>query len=168
MIKVRQAITPRRTSFKRTDRLLKPADFKRVFRKSVVSSDRYFKVLGSPSEGHCSRLGMAVSRQVDKRAVGRNRVKRVIRESFRQSPVRSEVQRGGAPDRERATVSTSCMDLVVLPRRESASICNRQLFLSLGKHWIRIREKMERKDTVFKQKSAQTGNFRSNLDAGIT
>jgi ribonuclease P protein component len=167
MIDVRQAIKPRRTSFKRTDRILKPADFKRVFRKNVVSSDRYFKVLGRHNEGHGSRLGMAVSRQVDKRAVGRNRLKRVIRESFRHSPVRPEKQQVVAPGSEKAMVSMGCMDLVVLPRRESASVCNRQLFLSLDKHWLRIREKMERKNTVFKQESAQTGYFRSKPDAGI-
>lgn len=31
-----------------------------------------------------ARLGFAVSRKVDKRAVGRNRIKRVLRETFRQ------------------------------------------------------------------------------------
>ena len=33
-----------------------------------------------------ARLGMAVSRKVDKRAVGRNRIKRVLRETFRHLP----------------------------------------------------------------------------------
>ena len=38
-----------------------------------------------PLEGP-ARLGMAVSRKVDKRAVGRNRIKRVLRETFRHLP----------------------------------------------------------------------------------
>jgi len=36
------------------------------------------------SEGQ-ARLGLVVSRKVDKRAVGRNRIKRVMREYFRQN-----------------------------------------------------------------------------------
>jgi ribonuclease P protein component len=70
---------------------------------------------------------MAVSRQVDKRAVGRNRIKRVIRESFRQQPA------SGA----------RAVDFVVLPRKESATICNRQLYRSLEKHWARVRTRLD-------------------------
>ncbi len=72
------------------------------------------------------RLGMAVSRKVDRTAVGRNRIKRVIRESFRQW----SAQRG-----DRAG-----LDIVVLPRAAAASICNQQLFRSLAVHWSRIEE----------------------------
>lgn len=35
------------------------------------------------SEEGPARLGLAVSRKVDKRAVGRNRIKRVLRDAFR-------------------------------------------------------------------------------------
>jgi ribonuclease P protein component len=106
----------------RQARLSKPADFKRVFDKPTVSADRAFKVLARSNDLERPRLGMAVSRQVDKRAVGRNRIKRVIRESFRQYFANT----GPA------------MDFVVLPRRESATICNRQLRHSLDKHWVRV------------------------------
>lgn len=37
-----------------------------------------------PDSAGGARLGLAVSRKVDRRAVGRNRVKRVLREAFRQ------------------------------------------------------------------------------------
>ena len=110
-----------------TDRLIKPADFKRVFNRPVVSADHLFKVLARTNEGSVARLGMAVSRQVDRRAVGRNRIKRVIRESFRLFFA------SGGP----------AADFVVLPRRESATICNRQLFRSLDKHWARILARLE-------------------------
>jgi ribonuclease P protein component len=109
-------------SLPRQARLTKPADFKRVFNSPTVSADRAFKLLARSNDHERPRLGMAVSRQVDKRAVGRNRIKRVIRESFRQYFVDS----GPA------------MDVVVLPRRESATICNRQLRHSLDKHWARL------------------------------
>ena len=110
-----------------TDRLTKPAEFKRVFNQPVVSADQLFKVLARASEGGLPRLGMAVSRQVDRRAAGRNRIKRVIRESFRRFFA------SGAP----------AADFVVLPRRQSATICNRQLFRSLEKHWARLLARLE-------------------------
>jgi ribonuclease P protein component len=110
-----------RTTPTRKSRLTKPVEFKRVFNKPAVSSDRWFKVLARAGTADCARLGMAVSRQVDKRAVGRNRIKRVVRESFRHHFA------GGGP----------AVDFVVLPRAESATICNRQLFQSLEKHWAR-------------------------------
>jgi ribonuclease P protein component len=68
---------------------------------------------------------MAVSRQVDKRAVGRNRIKRVIRESFR------HYFRDARPP----------LDFVVLPRRETATMSNRQLLESLHTHWGRLQSR---------------------------
>lgn len=112
--------------FPRAARLTNPTDFKRVFDEPVVSADRCFKVLARPGTGEHCRLGMAVSRQVDKRAAGRNRIKRVVRESFRQLLLRQL-----APT-----------DFVVLPRSESATICNRQLFQSLDAHWARIEKRL--------------------------
>lgn len=106
----------------RTARLRKPSEFKRVFNRPKVSSDRFFKVLAQSGGGAGPRLGMAVSRQVDRKATGRNRIKRIIRESFRQTFA------SGGP----------AVDFVVLPRKESATICNGQLFRSLDKHWARI------------------------------
>ena len=114
-------------AFPRESRLCKPAEFKRVFNKPVVSSDRWFKVLARPDGGTCARLGLAVSRQVDRRAVGRNRLKRVIRESFRRRFA------GHGP----------AVDFVVLPRAESATICNRQLSQSLEQHWARVLARLE-------------------------
>ena len=109
-------------SLPRQARLTKPADFKRVFNGPIVSADHAFKVLARRNDCGRPRLGMAVSRQVDRRAVGRNRIKRVIRESFRQYFANTG----------------SATDFVVLPRRESATICNRQLRRSLDKHWARL------------------------------
>jgi len=115
------------TVFPRDSRLTKPAEFKRVFNRATVSSDRWFKVLARPDGGERARLGLAVSRQVDKRAVGRNRLKRVIRESFR----KRFAGRGPA------------VDFVVLPRAESATICNKRLFRSLERHWTVVLDKLE-------------------------
>ena len=115
------------TAFPRESRLTKPAEFKHVFTRPAVSSDRWFKVLAQLEGSGRARLGMAVSRQVDRRAVGRNRLKRVIRESFRQ----------------RFAGQGPAVDFVVLPRAESATICNRRLFQSLEKHWGQVLAKLE-------------------------
>lgn len=117
--------TPSFAGFPRQARLTKPREFSLVFAKPMVSADRCFKVLACEGAGQRARLGMAVSRQVERRAVGRHRIKRVIRESFRRYFL------GGQP----------CLDIVVLPRRESASISNQQLSDSLERHWGRLRDK---------------------------
>lgn len=67
----------------RSARLSGKADFDRVFATARRKGSRFFRiVLADNAFGH-ARLGMAVSRRVDKRAVVRNRLRRQIRESFR-------------------------------------------------------------------------------------
>lgn len=105
-------------------RLKTGADYRFVFRNPAASSDRYFRVLSRPNgRDHC-RLGMAVSKKVCKHAAGRNRLKRVIRESFRAN--RGELDRRGG------------YDIVVLPSVRAASICNKALFEQLQEHWRNI------------------------------
>lgn len=70
--------------FSPDQRLHKPAEFGRVFAEPARSSDRFFTVLARPSGRSAARLGLTVSRRVAKRAVDRNKLKRVARESFRQ------------------------------------------------------------------------------------
>lgn len=71
---------------------------------------------------------MAVSRKVERKASGRNRIKRVVRESFRR------YFRSHHP----------ALDFVVLPRPASATICNRRLSESLAVHWQRLAEQAMR------------------------
>ena len=115
------------TAFSRYNKLNKAVEFKRVFRKPLVSSDVCFKVLARSGNASTSRLGMAVSRNVDKRAVGRNRIKRVIRESFR----------------SHYTAEKARLDIVVLPRRNAATMCNTRLYHSLQRHWSRLDNQLE-------------------------
>jgi len=58
------------------------------------------------------------------------------------------------------------VDLVVLPRRECASICNRQLFESLDKHWLRITQALEQRKEKSEQNTARAGEYRTKQDAG--
>jgi ribonuclease P protein component len=56
------------------------ADFDRIFASATRTASPMLALHLLSEEGP-ARLGLAVSRKVDKRAVGRNRIKRVLRES---------------------------------------------------------------------------------------
>jgi len=73
-------------SFTREQRLLNADDFRRVFKKPLKSSDACFTVLARPRQASpaTSRLGLAIAKKQLRRAVDRNRVKRLVREYFRQ------------------------------------------------------------------------------------
>lgn len=140
---------PAERPFPRAARLTRPREFKRVFQKSMnsgpnsglSSGDRYFKVLARAGSGHGMRLGMAVSRKVDRHANVRNRIKRVVRESFRLRFPRGGGAGPGAP----------ALDFVVLPRQAAATISNAELFRSLDRHWARI---MAQSDQAQRERAA--------------
>ncbi|HRD64578.1 MAG TPA: ribonuclease P protein component [Candidatus Competibacter sp.] len=108
-------------SFPRRARLTGRHAFAEVFAQPAKSSDRHFVVLTRPNELAYPRLGLAVSRKVAKSAVARNRIKRIVRESFRHH------QRwlGG-------------LDCVVMGRAGVAKQDNAVLFTSLERHWRRF------------------------------
>lgn len=112
----------------RHSRLTAPHQFRNVFQQPVVSADNWFRVLARRNDSTRSRLGLAVSRQYDRRAVERNRIKRLIRESFRQRYVDG---RDPHP-----------VDYVVLPQRAAVSVPNAQLRERLDRHWRRIDERI--------------------------
>ncbi|MCW8908129.1 MAG: ribonuclease P protein component [Sedimenticola sp.] len=112
-----------RAKFGRDLRLLKPAQFRRVFQNACRSSDRHFTVLFLGNDQSRARLGTAIAKKVLKRAVDRNRVKRVVRESFR---IRQRELAG--------------LDLVVMCGRGIGLSDTRQLRDSLERHWSRAIE----------------------------
>lgn len=132
-----------RATFPPTAVLKQPSDFKRVFKKPKVSADSFFKVLATTGSGDRHRLGMAVSRKLDKRAVVRNRIKRLIRESFRQRFLTVQEPKPSADSGRKSSQERFVMDVVVLPRRESATICNKRLCTSLEKHWSRLEARVK-------------------------
>ena len=67
----------------RTARLLKPGDFAALRTASRRLNARHFIAEFAPNNRAGCRLGQAVSRRVSKRAVDRNRIKRLIRDSYR-------------------------------------------------------------------------------------
>ena len=70
-------------AFEKSLRLLKPAEFKRVFEQRQSAHNAHFGVYAAKNTLDHPRVGLVVSKKVSKKAVTRNRIKRQIRESFR-------------------------------------------------------------------------------------
>jgi ribonuclease P protein component len=68
----------------RDARLVTKADFDRVFAGNQRARTDYVVVMARPNEVGHPRLGMVIAKRLLARAVDRNRVKRCVRESFRQ------------------------------------------------------------------------------------
>jgi len=109
--------------FPRRVRLLKPAEYRRAFKKPIRSSDRLFTILASPSQDPNAnpRLGLAISKKNAKHAVDRNRIKRVIRESFR----------------HRQNILSKA-DFIVMAKPLTKNAGKIELFKSLEQHWSRL------------------------------
>jgi ribonuclease P protein component len=91
-------------TFPKTRRLLKAAEFDRVFHRRRSQSDSLVVVYACENDLPHTRLGLVVSRKCGN-AVVRNRWKRCLREAFRLA--QQELPAG--------------LDLVVLPRKGAAS-----------------------------------------------
>jgi ribonuclease P protein component len=113
-------LLPDTAGFSPDQRLHTPAEFGRVFAEPARSSDRYFTVLARPSGRSAARLGLTVSRRAAKRAVDRNKLKRLARESFR--------QRSALPP----------WDFVVLARAGADRADRRALRASLDRHFEQL------------------------------
>lgn len=72
-----------KASFPRSARVRTSAEYTRVFELAKRTSDPMMSLHWQAAESP-ARLGLAVSRKVDPHAVGRNRIKRALREQFRQ------------------------------------------------------------------------------------
>ena len=71
-------------SFSTDVRLLNATDFGRVFQKGCCKAgDQAFLLLATYNELNRARLGLTIAKKQLKRAVDRNRVKRIAREAFR-------------------------------------------------------------------------------------
>lgn len=95
--------------------------FDRVFAAGHRAGSRYFRVIYVDTGHAQARLGMAVSRRVDKRAVRRNLLRRQIRESFR-----------------RLRTQLPAFDLVITAKPEAAKASREQIWHDLDALWSRL------------------------------
>lgn len=106
--------------YTRTHRLVTAAQFKRIFdQPQKKSGDKYFTILARPNETGSARLGLAVSSKTVRHAVARNRIKRIVRETFRL---------------RRQQLDT--LDFVVIPRRGVDQKTKDELHAVLEKAWF--------------------------------
>lgn len=104
--------------FTRSARLLSPADFKSVFSSACKIGGRYLTLLARANNLGHPRLGMAISRKHVKTAVGRNRIKRQARESFR---------------RHQATIGS--FDIVILGKPGVDRLSRHELRVLIDGYW---------------------------------
>ena len=117
--------------FTRESRLLNTGSFQHVFKKATQSRDRLFIVLCRANGKKPGRLGLAISKKNCHLAVQRNRLKRIIRESFRLH----KAQLDG-------------LDVVVINQVAACRMSTSELFDSLDGHWQKFRRKNAKpKDT---------------------
>lgn len=102
-------------SYPKSLRLLHSSDFKLVFdQPDYRASSREFLLLARCNQQTQPRLGLVIGKKSVRRAVGRNRIKRVMREQFRLS----QQQMGG-------------FDIVLLARRGADQFDTPQLQVQL-------------------------------------
>lgn len=111
-----------RYGFSRRVRLPGKAAFSRVFAGARRSRDNWFIVLCRDNGLEQARIGLAIAKKHCRHANDRNRLKRIVRESFRLH----QRELGG-------------LDIVVMNRPGAEAAGNRRLFDSLAVHWQRCR-----------------------------
>lgn len=115
--------------FPKHRRLLTSSDFDQVFKQVAVKAGtgELFLLASPSSSDHAPRLGFIIARKQVKRAVDRNRIKRIVREEFR-------TLGAGYPD----------LDIIVMARRGAQQLTRqatheaaRYLFRKLSKRYAR-------------------------------
>jgi len=108
--------------YPRQARLLNSAQFKAVFDDSRFRvSTRELLVLSRPNGLEHARLGIVVGKKNCRLATGRNRVKRLVRESYRHNQS-----------------ALAGLDIIVLARRGIAELDNGAITQHLTKLWNRL------------------------------
>lgn len=111
------------TSFKRESRLLKPKEFKQVFDNTEWrSSSPQLLLLANSNQQGQARLGFVLAKKHIKLAVDRNRIKRIVRESFRHNQQKFEA-----------------VDYVVLGRPGIAELDNCELREMIDALWFKLK-----------------------------
>jgi len=75
----------KRLRFPKSKRLLSNRQFKAVLGRNRRAADSLLTLLVAPNDSDSARLGVSVGKKVCGRATVRNRLKRLLREAFRQS-----------------------------------------------------------------------------------
>ena len=116
-------VRPQRLRFPAVLRLRRKRDFDSVYARGRRVGDRFFALTASPNEAGLARLGLAVATKAAGSSVERNRLRRLIRETFR-------LRQHELP----------CVDVVVSARPPARGSGNIELRASLNGLWDRLRQ----------------------------
>jgi ribonuclease P protein component len=110
-----------RLRFQPGSRLLRPAEFKRAYGEGRRLNSEFFTANVIANSLPHPRLGLSIAARLIPTAVGRNRVKRQVRDSFRQ-----------------AQHALPAIDCVIGARNGTRAATNAQLRASLQQLWDRV------------------------------
>ncbi len=114
-------------AFPKAHRLLTSDDFQSVFADAPFrASHKYFLILARPNQHNAARLGLIIAKKHIRLATERNRMKRLIRETFRRQPP-----------------NLTGIDVIVLARKGMNDLGNQELIDQLDKQWVRIARKAQ-------------------------
>jgi ribonuclease P protein component len=111
----------RQQRFSENLRIKTAGEFDYVFEKPCRSANRCFTALARANQRPYPRLGLVISKRCAKSAVQRNRLKRLIRESFR------HVQENLAG-----------LDIIVIGKQAAVEKTNQELFTLLNRQWMEL------------------------------
>jgi ribonuclease P protein component len=97
--------TEERATLRKAERIRRRKEFLDIYRKGKRFETRNFTLIISINEAGGKRLGIAVGKRVVKKAIARNRIKRLLREYFR-------LNKGRLP---------SSTDMVIIVRKDVSS-----------------------------------------------
>lgn len=106
--------------FDKSRRLLTKNDYDFVFNQAKKVVTPHFTILYRDNLVGHARLGLALSKRVIAKAHDRNRIKRILRETFR------------------TTSQLSAVDIIVLAKSGVAKVENAVLICNLGQAWNKL------------------------------
>ena len=107
----------------RNQKLLTAESYQEVFNQAQRFGNRSFTVLAKENNLDHARLGLAISKKCAKKAVDRNRIKRLFRESFRLNQH-----------------TLPCVDIVVMCKSSALSLDNKEIHTQIETQWRYMRK----------------------------
>lgn len=102
--------------------------YKNVFSKAQRFGNHSFTLLARKNELDHPRLGLAISKKCAKRAVDRNRIKRIFRESFRMNQH-----------------NLPCVDIIAMCKPSAVKLDSREVRKQIDTQWHFMQKKLQKK-----------------------
>ncbi len=114
-------------SFPKQARLLTASQFQQVFGNRLAVSGKELLLVANSNNESTARLGLAIKRKDIKKAVHRNTIKRIIRESFRLNRMKLHH-----------------LDIVVVSRPSLLHLTPSELRELIDKQWLCLQERYQK------------------------